>query len=102
MKHLIPCLFKSITGYDCPFCGAQRIIITLLEGDLKTAFLINPFIFIVSPYLLLIVLCIFGIIPDESRLKKALYSKWSIAAAGILTISWWIFRNTAYYQAILN
>ena len=40
-------------------------------------------------------MCILGIIPCESKLYKALYSRWSIAAAAILTISWWIFRNIA-------
>lgn len=74
----------------------------MLNGDFDTAFLMNPFIFIISPYVLLILLCVFGVIPDGSRLKKALYSKWSIIIAGILTISWWIFRNTAAYQSLLN
>ena len=39
-------------------------------------------------------MCIVGIIPRESKLCKALYSRWSIAAAGVLTIGWWIIRNT--------
>lgn len=96
------CLIKSVSGYDCPFCGAQRLASAMLNGDFDTAFLMNPFIFIISPYVLLILLCVFGVIPDGSRLKKALYSKWSIIIAGILTISWWIFRNTAAYQSLLN
>jgi hypothetical protein len=30
---LIPCLFKSIFGFDCPGCGIQRAFILLLKGQ---------------------------------------------------------------------
>ena len=60
---------------------------------MKEAFLYNPYLYIISPYIFLLLLCIFGIIPRESKICKALYSRWSIAAAAILTISWWIIRN---------
>ena len=89
----IKCIIKALTGYDCPFCGVQRSAWALFHGDLKDAFLYNPFIYIVSPYIILLLLCSAGVIPRQSKLCKALYSKWSIAAAAIVTISWWILRN---------
>ena len=45
----------------------------------------------------MVVLAIFKIIPPGSRLQKFLYDKWTIIAAGILTVAWWIFRNTEFY-----
>lgn len=41
-NFLIPCLFKKFTGFDCPFCGLQRSVIALLEGDLIASFKYQP------------------------------------------------------------
>lgn len=92
-QYALKCIIKALTGYDCPFCGFQRSVWALFHGDIKEAFLYNPYIYLISPYIILLFLCATGIIPRESRLCKALYSRWSIAAAAIITISWWIFRN---------
>lgn len=96
MLHL-RCLIKALTGYDCPFCGFQRSVLALIRGDFVDAFYYNPFIYIISPYLLILILCVFKIIPPESKLCKVLYGRWSIAAAAIVTIAWTIFRNTPLY-----
>ena len=31
--HLFPCFFKSHFGIECPGCGMQRSLITLLKGN---------------------------------------------------------------------
>lgn len=87
------CLLKAITGYDCPFCGFQRSVWALMRGDFVDAFMYNPYIYIISPYLIMILLCVIGVIPRDSRLCKALYSRASIIFAAVLTVSWWILRN---------
>ena len=92
MLHL-KCLIKALTGYNCPCCGFQRSVLALIRGDFVDAFYYNPFIYIISPYLLLLVLCVIGIIPQDSKLYKVLYGRWSISAAAIATIAWTIFRN---------
>ena len=89
----LPCLLKAITGYDCPFCGFQRSVWALMRGDFVDAFLYNPYLYIISPYIILLLLCVFGIIPREGRLCRALYSRTSIIIAATLSISWWILRN---------
>lgn len=92
---LVPrCLIKAITGYDCPFCGFQRSVWAILRGDFVEAFHYNPYIYIISPYIILILLCVLGLIPRNSRLCRMLYSRTSITTATILTIAWWILRNT--------
>ncbi len=89
----IPCIIRFITGYDCPLCGFQRSVRALTRGDFIEAFLYNPYLYIISPYILLILLCTVGIIPRESRLCRTLYSRTSIIVAATLTITWWIIRN---------
>ena len=92
-RFALKCIFKALTGYDCPFCGAQRSVWALFHGDIQEAFLYNPYIYIISPYLILLLLCSTKVIPRESKLCKVLYSKWNIALAACISISWWIFRN---------
>lgn len=87
------CLLKAITGYDCPFCGFQRSVWSLMRGDFVDAFMYNPYIYIISPYLIMVLLCVVGVIPRDSKLCRILYSRTSIIAAAVLTVSWWILRN---------
>ena len=87
------CLLKAITGFDCPFCGFQRSVWALLRGDFSDAFLYNPYIYIISPYLMMVLLCVIGVIPKDSRLCRILYSRASIITAAVLTITWGILRN---------
>ena len=87
------CLLKAVTGYDCPFCGFQRSVWALLRGDFVDAFMYNPYLYIISPYLIMVLLCVFKVIPPESKLCRALYSRASITAAAVLTFSWWILRK---------
>lgn len=89
----IPCIIRCVTGYDCPFCGFQRSVWALLRGDFVDAFLYNPYIYIISPYIILVFLCVIKVIPRDSRLYRILYSRWSIATAALLTISWGVLRN---------
>ena len=52
-SYLMPkCLFKMLTGYDCPSCGGQRALHALLNGRVYDAFMLNPFLFLVAPYIL--------------------------------------------------
>ena len=87
------CLLKAITGYDCPFCGFQRSVWSLMRGDFVDAFMYNPYIYIISPYLIMVLLCVVGVIPRDSKLCRILYSRASIIAVAVLTVSWWILRN---------
>jgi Protein of unknown function (DUF2752) len=41
-EHQLPCMFKSITHFDCPGCGMQRSCIALLKGDIAQSFKLYP------------------------------------------------------------
>lgn len=45
----IPCMFRVITGFQCPGCGVTHMCIALLKLDFQTAWESNPAIFSLLP-----------------------------------------------------
>lgn len=50
---LFSCPLYQLTGWECPFCGGQRMIHALLHGNVMAAFRFNPILFLSSPFLLI-------------------------------------------------
>lgn len=50
---LLPCLFRTFTGLDCPGCGMTRAFYCLLHFNFAGAFRYNPFSFLLAPLLAL-------------------------------------------------
>lgn len=48
----IPCFFHEITGLYCPGCGITRMCLSILEFDFYQAFRFNPFLFLLSPFII--------------------------------------------------
>ena len=48
----IPCIFKTITGYDCPGCGLTRANGEVIKFNFKKALEYNSSVFIVLPLLI--------------------------------------------------
>jgi hypothetical protein len=46
----IPCIWKSILGFNCPGCGLTTALISLMELNFNHAFEANWLIFIIIPY----------------------------------------------------
>ena len=38
------CLFKEVTGYDCPGCGGTRAVVALLQGHTLESFCYHPIV----------------------------------------------------------
>lgn len=38
----MPCAYKQVLGIDCPFCGAQRSLILLLQGKIWESLMLFP------------------------------------------------------------
>ena len=87
----LKCIFKSISGYDCPACGLQRAVVSLVHGDFVAAFWLNPYFAIIFPYIFAL---LFAKIFKREKLMAKLTKKWVIAIFAITTITWWILRNT--------
>ena len=47
----IPCLFHSVTGFQCPGCGSTRMLLALMRLDFASAYSYNPFLFVSLPFL---------------------------------------------------
>ena len=50
---MLPCPLYQWTGWQCPFCGAQRMMQALMHGDFVQAFNYNPLLMCALPFLLL-------------------------------------------------
>lgn len=38
----MPCAYRQLFGFDCPFCGAQRATLLLLQGRFWESFQLFP------------------------------------------------------------
>jgi hypothetical protein len=80
---LMPCPLKKLTGIDCPFCGFQRSVIALIQGDLNKSLHLYP---ATIPVLLIAVLGVAGArfnnISRVGYIKKGLYVFTGLIIAG--------------------
>ena len=89
------CPVKFLTGFDCPGCGSQRAIHSLLHGDIAKALSYNYFIIIGIPYACFV--AITGVMKSEKT------KHWRNILAGpeagviflCLALAWTITRNIA-------
>ena len=48
----IPCIFYTLTGFECPACGVSRMIVSVVRLDFVDAYHCNPFLFVTAPVIL--------------------------------------------------
>lgn len=87
------CIFKSLTGLDCPGCGSQRAIHSLLNGDIGAAWRYNALL-VASIPLLVLLFAAAAMRTRRPRLYNALNGRVLTTAVLIVIILWWIVRNT--------
>ncbi|MDE6555844.1 MAG: DUF2752 domain-containing protein [Duncaniella sp.] len=89
-RFMPKCTMKALTGWECPGCGFQRAVHALLHGQFIDAFLCNPFLWLVIPYVVALVV-------SNAAGAKNLYSRLSSPTACYIYIAayfgWWILRN---------
>lgn len=86
------CMLYVTTGIQCPGCGSQRAIHSLLHADLKAAFRANALTVAAIPYLLLLA---FSEIRRERFpvLYRKLHNPKGIIIVAIIILGWGIVRN---------
>ncbi len=52
-SFFIPCPIHKLTNLHCPGCGATRMVLNILHLRFYAAFRCNPFLFIISPFLII-------------------------------------------------
>ena len=95
-----PCVFKNATGIACPSCGSTRSVLLLTHGDLKSAFMLNPFGFIIATIMLAGPFWIlYDVISKKNTLhgayqkfEQALKTKWIAAILILLVVANWIWN----------
>ena len=81
-----PCMFKLITGWNCPGCGGLRMTYDLLHGDLAAAVVDNVFALVGLPLLLL---WVFG----RRRYGRPSFTPAVLWTIGIAVVGWTVMRN---------
>lgn len=86
------CWFKTMTGYDCPGCGAQRSLHALLHGHLTEAVRYNVAIFLILP-----LTALYGLTELTPlrfpRIERIIYHPAFITVIALLLTAWWPLRN---------
>lgn len=87
------CPFLVLTGWQCPGCGSQRAIHSLLHLDLAAAWRYNAFLVLSIPYILMLLLSEHFGRRREGRFNRILNSEVMIWGYFVLVIAWWLLRN---------
>lgn len=86
------CIFYKVTGLQCMGCGTQRVIHSLLHGDISSAWQANRFLVISLPFL------IFLIWVELTRLRhpkiySIIHTKATIITIAAMLFAWLLIRN---------
>lgn len=86
------CIWKSITGTDCPGCGSQRMAHALMHGDLRGAWQANAYALCILP--LIVFMVWLEVFRDRYPLVyRKVHSPMVIGVLSVSVFAWWIVRN---------
>ena len=74
---MLPCLNKSLFGFECMGCGFQRSLVAVFQGQFHKAFVLYPAIFPIITMFVLIVI---------TRFYKFKYHQKSINVEALISI----------------
>ena len=89
------CPIHVLTGFDCPGCGSQRALHSLLHGDLAGAARANAILFFFVPLLLLLATAEINR-KRWPRFHKAMLHPGVIFGILAVVVCWTIARNILY------
>ena len=88
------CVFKKVTGWDCPGCGSQRAAHELLHFNFSTAFSYNALFTISVPYVLVGLLINLPVLKNRCQhIRTILYGWNAVLVITVITVLFFIFRN---------
>ncbi|MFV0289827.1 MAG: DUF2752 domain-containing protein [Mangrovibacterium sp.] len=89
------CIFLTLTGFQCPGCGSQRAVHSLLHLQFADAWAFNPLLVLSLPYLAIIAYFQQRKIIDEKHLvwRRRLLGTTAITIIFCLTILFGVIRN---------
>lgn len=92
------CPVHSLTGLNCPGCGATRMVLSITNFELYQAFRFNPFIFLSIPfYIYLYIACgrsyiLYGRVTDKLANCILYYA--------IILIAFGVIRNIGWFEIL--
>ena len=89
----IPCLFRKLTGLQCPGCGNTRAALALLRLDAAAAFGYNPLFLLEFFYLLWVLFHCCKSYLKGGRFSYTSPALWLDAAILVVLLAWWVLRN---------
>ena len=92
----LPCLFKKMTGLQCPGCGAARASYHLLHGNILSAIDYNILLVFFIPFLVLEGMYRLRMYSDASRLNVVRTALTSYRVLFVVVV-FWIIRNIPLY-----
>jgi len=95
-----PCMFRLVTGMQCPGCGTTRALHEITHAHLKAAFMLNPLLLLASPFLLYAFLRYSAIVMRGGVPRKNALPAPYIYAIFFIVLGFWIFRNTPFYPFV--
>ncbi|MBQ2587376.1 MAG: DUF2752 domain-containing protein [Bacteroidaceae bacterium] len=86
------CMWRVLTGTQCPACGIQRAAHAVLHGHFAEALSYNYFFILSIPFFFLVLLsdCI---LPPKNALRRFTHHRYTLWTYIILFFAWWILRN---------
>ncbi len=88
------CVFRKLTGFDCPGCGMTRATYAALHGDLPAAFRLNPVGMVLLPLAFLALsLEVAGWVRGKPLPFRIRTGRWGAAVILVVLVAWWILRN---------
>lgn len=86
------CLWKTVTGTDCPGCGSQRMAHALMHGDLAGAWKANAYALCMLPVIgFMLWLEFFR--TSHPALYSRLHAPVVIWLLALSVVAWWVLRN---------
>ncbi len=87
-----PCLFKKLTGLNCPGCGSSRALHQLMHGNLLPALDYNILVVIFLPFIVVGILSFF-----TGRFNSTLEALNKPSVFLVIITIFWVLRNLPYY-----
>lgn len=87
------CPFRTLTGLDCPACGGQRALYSLLHGEVAEALRFNPFLVVSVPYFLAVAWTALDKGRMAQRVRPVVQHRWVAYGYCLLFVVWWVVRN---------
>ncbi|OBF11721.1 DUF2752 domain-containing protein [Mycobacterium sp. ACS4331] len=88
-----PCIFKALTGWDCPACGGLRMTHDVLHGDIAAAVNDNVYLLVGIPLLLAWVLV-------RYTRRKRVFTWWAGAVVLVSAVAWTVVRNLTGFPLV--